>query len=78
MRDDEHIQSCRSAYLAKESKQRRLTMNTSRILKQAWHNVVNYRALWLFGMVLGLFMASIGTAWITLPCPPGVFISCNC
>lgn len=40
-------------------------MKTSQIIKQAWHNVVNYRALWLFGMILALFTASLGTAWIT-------------
>jgi hypothetical protein len=42
-------------------------MKTSQILKQAWHNVVNYRALWLFGMALALFTASLGTAWIFGP-----------
>lgn len=37
-------------------------MNYSQILKQAWHNVRHYRALWVFGMVLALVTFSWETA----------------
>ena len=33
-------------------------MNYSKVLKQAWKNVVSYRALWIFGILLALTTAS--------------------
>ena len=33
-------------------------MNYSKILRQAWKNVISYRALWIFGVVLALTTAS--------------------
>ena len=42
-------------------------MKTSQILNQAWHNVLHYRTLWLFGMVLALVTASWGSAWMLSP-----------
>ncbi|NOR82648.1 MAG: hypothetical protein GQ526_04060 [Ardenticatenales bacterium] len=37
-------------------------MNYTNILKRAWHNVLNYRALWTFGIILALVTFSWGTA----------------
>ncbi len=37
-------------------------MNYTNILKRAWHNVLNYRALWIFGIILALVTFSWGTA----------------
>ncbi len=37
-------------------------MQHNRVLKQAWQNVLHYRALWLFGIILALTTASLGTA----------------
>ena len=37
-------------------------MNYTNILKRAWHNVLNYRALWVFGIILALVTFSWGTA----------------
>jgi len=37
-------------------------MQHNRVLKQAWQNVLHYRALWLFGIILALTTASIGAA----------------
>jgi len=37
-------------------------MNYSQILKQAWHNVRHYRALWVFGIILALVTLSWETA----------------
>ncbi|MGD8456094.1 MAG: hypothetical protein PVF83_06900 [Anaerolineales bacterium] len=33
-------------------------MDYTKVLKQAWKNVVNYRALWIFGIILALTTAS--------------------
>jgi len=38
------------------------TMNHTQILKQAWHNVWHYRALWIFGLILALTTSSWGAA----------------
>jgi hypothetical protein len=37
-------------------------MNHTQILKQAWHNVCHYRALWIFGLILALTTFSWGAA----------------
>lgn len=37
-------------------------MNYTNILKRAWHNVLNYRALWIFGIILALVSFSWETA----------------
>lgn len=37
-------------------------MNYTEILKGAWRNVLSYRALWVFGIVLALVTSSWGTA----------------
>ena len=42
-------------------------MRTTEILKQAWQNVRQYRALWLFGIVLALVTASWGSAFFVSP-----------
>jgi hypothetical protein len=53
-------------------------MEYSKILKQAWKNVVSYRALWIFGVLLALTTASgSGTtfsqnAWRTDADSPGI------
>ncbi len=35
-------------------------MNHTKVLKQAWHTVWNYRALWIFGIILALTTSSWG------------------
>jgi hypothetical protein len=53
-------------------------MDYSKILKQAWKNVISYRALWIFGVLLALTTASgSGTtlsqsAWRTDSDSPGI------
>ena len=42
-------------------------MNQTTILKKAWNNVINYRALWIFGMILALVSTTAGSAWIWAP-----------
>ena len=37
-------------------------MNYSQILRQAWQNLLNYRALWVFGIILALVTVSWETA----------------
>lgn len=47
--------------------ERRKAMNQTSILKTAWTNVVHYRALWLFGILLALATFSAGSALTWTP-----------
>ena len=40
-------------------------MDYGNILKRSWHMVTSYRALWIFGIVLGLFTFSWGTTLLS-------------
>jgi hypothetical protein len=44
------------------SSQRSNTMKHTQILKQAWRNVVSYRTLWIFGIILAL--TTFGGSWM--------------
>ena len=55
-------------------------MNTAQILKQAWQNVLHYRTLWLFAIILALTTFSWGTAAYSLvpngeDNPPGITVT---
>jgi hypothetical protein len=51
-----------------DSKQdRRTAMNQTSIIKQAWSTLIHYRALWVFGVILALTAASVGSVLTWLP-----------
>jgi hypothetical protein len=39
-------------------------MDYGKVLERSWHMVTRYRALWIFGIILGMVTFSWGMVWL--------------